>query len=636
MTRSLQTISLCVLGLAFCLPSQARAQRTVNADDYRGRLEGMWVGQMLGNYAGRQVEGRSSFLYEGSTTYQTAQPIYNYSVQWDALRQGHYYQKNSSNLVSPSRWSGDDDTCLEFLYAHALSSDPAPDTTALWRDHVSSSGLYIANKQAWLQINTYGKSADQAGSVRHNMHAGWAIDSQITTESLGAIAVGMRAKAAQLAGDFGGITNEGYSLHAAQFYAAMYAQAPFESNVETLVTKGLEVVPEGSWTREIITEAKTLYEADVADGSADNWLASRDAILNLTRKDPGLVWVESGANTGLTTLAILYGQGNFMETVEYGVRGGKDSDCNPATAGGLVGMIKGIDGIEAELTEAGHSPALPTEYDDSSTTVGLEKSAWTLDEVVGLLQGATEKQILAAGGSVENGVYSLPDAGTGWDLPAPEAIVSPAGPRGVVGQVLQEGGSVDVVVKRNGQALTDGQGDRSSFGSLIDGVVDLRYNGQLAFWTSGRTEFPDRPSLPEGETPTDAYELHFDQEILFTSVVFGEGDVLWSNINGDPSTSPLRGGYFEDLTIEILQDDEWVEVEGLALSESLDPLLYYQSIDLSFAPMEGMAIRLVGTAGGTEFFTSATEIEVFGVVPEPATASLLGLGALALLRRRRR
>ncbi len=90
------------------------------------------------------------------------------------------------------------------------------------------------------------------------------------------------------------------------------------------------------------------------------------------------------------------------------------------------------------------------------------------------------------------------------------------------------------------------------------------------------------------------------------------------------------------MTVEVLQNGTWVEVEGLALSEALADLEYFQTIELTFDEIAGQAIRLIGPAGGQRPFTSLTELEAFGTVPEPATCTILCSAGLLLLRKRKR
>jgi len=380
----------------------------------------------------------------------------------------------------------------------------------------------------------------------------------------------------------------------------------------------------------VLFRSQQLYDADKTDdGTLNDWGNSRNEIIAFAhQRGRDLLWVESPTNTGLTTLAILYGQGSFKDTVEFGVRGGEDSDCNPATAGGLVGMMKGQTAVLAELADAGlTTTALPQNYDDSATVNGLPQGVWTTAEVMDIFQTAAETQILAAGGSISDpgtGTrYYLSDFNTGLDNVVTGDVSDPTGgPKGLVGQILGLGGQVDMVVTRDGLVVPDNPAsDRTDQGRLIDGVTDLTNNGVLPFRTY------DAGTDPQ----VDGYELHFGREVTLEKLILHEGDIY-----GNPST--LYGGYFQDetLIVEVLQGDTWVVVSNLVLSEALVDLEYFQTIELTFDDIEGQGIRLIGSAGGLRPFTSLTEFEAYGEVPEPATLLLLLLGAALLLIRRRR
>ena len=44
-------------------------------------------------------------------------------------------------------------------------------------------------------------------------------------------------------------------------------------------------------------------------------------------------------------LAMLYGKGDFTNSVDIATRCGQDSDCNPSTVGGVLGVMYGYDKI---------------------------------------------------------------------------------------------------------------------------------------------------------------------------------------------------------------------------------------------------------------------------------------------------
>jgi hypothetical protein len=560
-------------------PLAARAEQTIGAAAYLDRLRGMWLGEILGNYAGRPFEGKV-FVRGGSTA----------TIDWDSF-------------LHTDPWIGDDDTCFEYMNIHNVYANGVPagaQVRAEWESHVPLPSFYIANRQArWLM--GYGLAPPQTGSRNYNMHW-WAIDSQITTESLGAMAPGMRQRAADLAAAFGSATNDGYALHAAQFYAAMYAAAPFETDVGNLVEQGLAVVPATSRTYQVIQDVIAWHAADPLDWR-DTQAKVFDKYYYVDTFGRYRGWIESTINTGLTTMAILYGGGEFRQTVEIAVLGGFDADCNPATAGGLVGLMKGFSGLPADFT----GPA--SDAYRVSTLVNLGGTT-TISQVAADFRAAAEQEIVRMGGRIEGSgdtaVYHLPaDA-----VATPPERSDPTGPQGLVRDVRLAGGAVTTTASYSRHIPTR---DRANLDQIIDGITDTSYNGQLPYTTDD-----GNPAPPAGG---DWYQLNFDRNVTFTSLVFYEGDILWNDVNGDPRVVEPRGGYFLNLTAEVGMGGVFTPLANLTLSEPLDPYKYFQQIELTFDPAAGDAIRIRGDPGGTDHFTSIVELEPHGGIPQAAAWS---------------
>ena len=512
-----------------------------------------------GNYAGRPTEG----------TYTTGYPLGNPATEIDW-----------NSFIHTSTWDGDDDTGLEYLAQSVLTNVPQPtgaDVKAAWMAHVPAGTYYIANKQArWLM--GYGLTPPQTGSINYNMHW-YAIDSQITTESLGSAAPGMRQQAADLAGLFGSTTNDGYAVHAAQFYAAMYADAAVDSDVESVVAKGLEVVPVTSRTHQVIQDVLDWYHADEADGTLD-WRATHQLLFNkyVCAQSMGRYrdWIESTVNAGLTTLALLYGQStdaqghrapDFKQTVSIGVLGGFDADCNPATAGGLVGMMLGYSGLPTDLTSQASDHYLV------STLVGLPVDT-TVSAVAAGWQSVAEQRIVAAGGTITgvgaDRTYHLPEA----DLvtPPPEKP-DPTGPAGLVAAVRAAGGTAWASASVERHVATN---DRQNLDTIIDGITDVSYDGHLPYTT--------RDGVTQQPAGGDWYQVNFDRSVGFRSVTFYEGDITWHFPNNDPRVDTPLGGYFTDLTVEVLDKGAYSPVSGLSFSEPLDAMKFFQQIPAELRP----------------------------------------------------
>ena len=441
----------------------------------------------------------------------------------------------------------------------------------------------------------------------------YAIDSQITTESLGAMSPGMRQWAVDSARKFGGVTNEGYSLHAAEFYAAMYAAAAFENDIEAIVAQGQAAIPASSRTWRAIQDVRDWYELDMADGSPD-WRETRRKIYDYYNGayDYGRYrdWIESTINVANTVLALLYGQGDFEETVRIGVLAGYDADCNPATAGGLIGMMFGYDALPADLT----GPA--TDYYKLLYRPGLPQYD-TITGIAARLRGIAEQVVVAHGGSMAGGICTLPDA----DPVTPDAeMPDPTGPTGLVAAVRAEGRSVSVsasIAKHNPLE------DRDNLESIIDGITNVRYNGHMPYDTYDG----DNPQPAGG----DFYQISFSRFVRFDSLTFHEGDIRWSGVNYDPRVSQPYGGYFLNLAVEVHTAQDWVVARNLSLSEPLDPYAFFQVIDLTFDPVVGDGVRIRGDAGGSRQYTSIVELVCRGVLTGDFdgndTVNLADLGA---------
>ena len=572
-----------VILVVCCLSVPAGAERTISAIELFDRMRGMWLGQLIGNAAGRETEG----LYSGST------PNPDPCVPWQIKQV----------------WDADDDTDIEYIALHALETYGfdcnSCEIAEQWLEHITSQGIYIANKQAWY-LMLDGHAPPETGSRTYNEHW-YSIDAQIGTEVLGAVSPGLPDVAVDLAGRFGRVTNSGFAVHAAQFYAAMYAHAFFEPDVVALVLKGLDVIPRSSRTAAVITDVLDWYLQDANDAVLD-WRATRRELYNKYQGADSFGryygWWESTINTGATVLALLYGEGDFKQTVQIAVLAGWDCDCNPATAGGLLGIIHGFSGLPADLTD----PAVCGNLYLNVSRPGLPDPAASLPQydtitttVLYMLVLAQENILRNGGARISNRlswVYSIPLA---EPAPPDPGGGDPIGPSGLVGRALAAGMTVTPTASVSRYNLSH---DRHDLDSIIDGVSDNSCTGHRPYYTYA-PNLADRPEL-------DWYELAFSEPVQFEEVVFHEGDVLWGKINTYYKQDEPLGGFFADLTVQILQDGGYIEPADLQMSPALDRFRMYQSITFRFAPTTGEAIRIIGTPGGSRRFTTILELEVDG------------------------
>ncbi|MHC4603541.1 MAG: hypothetical protein ACYS6W_09460, partial [Planctomycetota bacterium] len=101
--------------IAIALNMQAKAEKTILADELNDKMRGMFLSQLIGNMAGRPTEGH----FAGS--YPNPEP----NVPW----------------VIKSVWGADDDTDIEYIAVHILETNSfdcnAQEIADQWRTHIT-------------------------------------------------------------------------------------------------------------------------------------------------------------------------------------------------------------------------------------------------------------------------------------------------------------------------------------------------------------------------------------------------------------------------------------------------------------------------------------------------------------------
>lgn len=55
--------------------------------------------------------------------------------------------------------------------------------------------------------------------------------------------------------------------------------------------------------------------------------------------------IDAVINSGYILIGLLYGDKNFYRTIDISTRCGQDSDCNPSSAAGILGVMMGYKNI---------------------------------------------------------------------------------------------------------------------------------------------------------------------------------------------------------------------------------------------------------------------------------------------------
>ena len=296
-----------------CVSGDDLRPRTIAVSSYENKVYGAWMATMIANQSGLDLQGI-----------------------WieQAGEDGEF------ELEFPDQWSTDDDTHVEWLDLHILEThglDPRPEQIRdEWVDHLNND-IWVSARRA-RDLMDEGFVPPETGSAENNPEGVWSIGAQLTTELFGLIAPGLPDTARSEATRFGRVTNSGLAVDVAAFYAHLYSEAFFQSDIDWLLDRALLAEPEGSEVADIVGTVRQWHQEH-----RDDWRVTRRLIRDRYDVDPE--WWASKVNFAATIMALLYGEGDMEATLELAGLAGWDADNNMTSAAGLLGVISGFDGL---------------------------------------------------------------------------------------------------------------------------------------------------------------------------------------------------------------------------------------------------------------------------------------------------
>ena len=156
----------------------------------------------------------------------------------------------------------------------------------------------------------------------------------IRSEVWGCMAVGNMALASDFASRDGCLDHYGESIWAERFLAALESEAFFENDVNKLIDKALTVLPADSKFKELVCFTRSLCE---------NYRDMKVVLTKLLFKYGHPDCTNMYQNMGITVAALLLGESDILKTSLLALNCGFDTDCTCATAGAIIGLLRGAD-----------------------------------------------------------------------------------------------------------------------------------------------------------------------------------------------------------------------------------------------------------------------------------------------------
>ncbi len=313
--RSLLVIvSFCAGPLAAEAAEQVPPTIELSADTLADKIHGGLLGQLLGNLNGLRHEMKYIDRPGNVEHYVPALP--------DGART-------------------DDDTDLEWVYIVAMQREqtillPPRRITALWKTHINQR-IWCSNHYA-RRLMDLGIHPPLTGHVALNPWADFNISGQFVCETFGLIAPGMPRTAARIGLNYTRVTIDGEPAQTTQLFTAMIATAFVTDELEKILDAGVTAVDPKSAIRRIVTDVRRWHRQH-----PDDWRATRGLVKQKYSRHGGAMRDRNGyeLNTAATIAALLYGGGDFVETLRTAFNFGWDADNNAASAGTIVGVIRG-------------------------------------------------------------------------------------------------------------------------------------------------------------------------------------------------------------------------------------------------------------------------------------------------------
>jgi hypothetical protein len=334
-------------------PAASGFRTEIDRAELLDKIKGGWAGQVIGCTFG----GPTEFRFPGAMI-----PDYQ-PIVWDAKRVETLFE------TAPGLY---DDVYMDLTFVDVMAREGLDAPAASHAQAFARAGypLWHANQAARYNVLN-GLMPPESGHWLNSPHAD-DIDFQIEADFAGLMSPGLVNAAAEIADRVGHIMNYGDGWYGGVYVAAMYSLAFVSGDVERIVEEALKVLPEESNFARCIRDVIACYRADPSDWKKA-WLAvEREWAEDIGCPDfvfrPGNI--DARVNGAYVVIGLLYGRGDFGRTLEIATRCGQDSDCNPASAGGILGTMLGYGGIPA----AWRDPVKPIEDKPFAyTTMSLNK-----------------------------------------------------------------------------------------------------------------------------------------------------------------------------------------------------------------------------------------------------------------------
>ncbi|MBQ2676979.1 MAG: ADP-ribosylglycohydrolase family protein [Clostridia bacterium] len=309
------------------------------------KIKGAWVGRICGCLLGKPIECIYTEelipLLKETGNYPMHRYIRNADLNEDIYKKYRFQLRDKCYEDTITAAPVDDDTnyvvMAQVLIEKYGRDFTAKDVANLWLERQPKDAYCTAERVAFMNfVNGY---CPPDSAEYKNPYREW-IGAQIRGDYYGYINPGDIKTAAKMAFKDASISHVKNGIYGEMFISAMIAAAAVLDDVKQVILAGLSQIPK---TSRLYCEITKLIK------DFDGGLTQEKCFENIHKQYDQHVshdWCHTISNAVIVCAALLYGKGDYSKSICMAVQTGFDTDCNGATVGSVIGMMKGIDGIE--------------------------------------------------------------------------------------------------------------------------------------------------------------------------------------------------------------------------------------------------------------------------------------------------
>ncbi|MDC3123769.1 ADP-ribosylglycohydrolase family protein [Gammaproteobacteria bacterium] len=304
--------------------------------DYAEQVYAGVLGKVIGVYLGRPFEG------------------WSYERIQQRLGDIDYYVHDKLDVPLIVT---DDDIAGTFTFLRALEDHGTnPDISS--KDIGESWLNYLIKNRSVLWWGGLGQSTEHtaylrlASGIEAPLSGSMAMNGQVVAEQIGAqifidgwamVAPGDPDQAVRFAEAAARVSHDGEAVYGAKMLAAMESMAFVENDIQQLIDIGLTYIPKDSVIARMIADLRAWHEVE------KDWRGTRELLAANYGYDKYGGNCHMVPNHGLIIHSLLHGDGDFSKTLKIVNTCGWDTDCNSGNVGCLMGILVGVEGIDAGL-----------------------------------------------------------------------------------------------------------------------------------------------------------------------------------------------------------------------------------------------------------------------------------------------